>query len=480
MIFKLLHYNYIKLLLNVENIIIIKKRMIMKFSKKNNNDWHITGYDNKNRPIYSKVNKNITNNHVSGSIEAIKSDYDTNTPENTKIPLDGHTEQLLDSLYSQEYEPYLVGGKIRDHIFGKENKDIDIEVYKVKNINNLVETLEKMGAKVDTVGKSFGVIKTVYKDKDYDISLPRKDSLKNNGSKHTDINVQVDPDLSIEEASKRRDFTMNALMYSPIEEKIIDPHGGLEDIDNRILRAVDDKTFIEDPLRALRGVQFAGRFDMDLDDHTIDICEKMTWNNISSERIQGELHKLLLKSTNFHQELNTLYDIKWNDLTPHITKNIDTPLPQHVLDKINNYPITDDQKIALTTSVLDYYYSDSKKNIGKDFMLTSKQNKIFKYLTLKDMSETLPASQMRRTMYGQGLKQEYLENITESLGINTSPRLWDNNPPEYQVNGKTLINKGLKPNSSFSTIISKTQDLQDSGITITNTMLNNIIKENYK
>ena len=46
MIFKLLHYNYIKLLLNVENIIIIKKRMIMKFSKKNNNDWHITGYDN--------------------------------------------------------------------------------------------------------------------------------------------------------------------------------------------------------------------------------------------------------------------------------------------------------------------------------------------------------------------------------------------------------------------------------------------------
>lgn len=337
-----------------------------------------------------------------------------------------------------------------------------------------------MGAKVDTVGKSFGVIKAVYKDKDYDISLPRKDSLKNNGSKHTDIEVQVDPDLSIEEASKRRDFTMNALMYSPIEEKIIDPHGGLEDIDNRILRAVDDETFIEDPLRALRGVQFAGRFDMDLDDHTINICEKMTWNNISSERIQGELHKLLLKSTNFHQGLNTLYDIQWNDLTPHITKNIDTPLPQHVLDKINNYPITDDQKIALTASVLDYYYSDSTKNISKDFMLTSKQNKIFKYLTLKDMDKTLPASQMRRTMYGQGLKQEYLENTTKSLGINNSPRLWDNNPPEYQVNGKTLISKGLKPNSSFSTIISKTQDLQDSGIKITNTMLDNIIKENYK
>lgn len=113
-------------------------------------------------------------------------------------------------------------------------------------------------------------------------------------------------------------------------------------------------------------------------------------------------------------------------------------------------------------------------------MLTSKQNKIFKYLTLKDMDKTLPASQMRRTMYGQGLKQEYLENTTKSLGINNSPRLWDNNPPEYQVNGKTLISKGLKPNSSFSTIISKTQDLQDSGIKITNTMLDNIIKENYK
>ena len=111
---------------------------MMKFSKKNNSEWHITGYDNKNRPIYSKVNKNTTNNRVSGGIEAIKSDYDINTPENTKIPLDGHTEQLLDSLYSQDYQPYLVGGKIRDHIFGKENKDIDIEVYKVKNINNLV------------------------------------------------------------------------------------------------------------------------------------------------------------------------------------------------------------------------------------------------------------------------------------------------------------------------------------------------------
>ena len=113
-------------------------------------------------------------------------------------------------------------------------------------------------------------------------------------------------------------------------------------------------------------------------------------------------------------------------------------------------------------------------------MLTSKQNKIFKYLTLKDMDKTLPASQMRRTIYGQGLKQEYLENITETLGINNAPRLWANKPPEYYINGKILINKGLKPNSSFSTIISKTQDLQDSGITITDTMLDNIIKENYK
>jgi tRNA nucleotidyltransferase (CCA-adding enzyme) len=108
--------------------------------------------------------------------------------------------------------------------------------------------------------------------------------------------IEGDALMSIEEASRRRDFTINAILMDPVTAEIIDPFDGRIDIDNRILRVVSSDTFVEDSLRVLRGAQFAARFEFDIDSSTIEICRNIDVTDLPAERIWGELEKLLLRS----------------------------------------------------------------------------------------------------------------------------------------------------------------------------------------
>src|SRR5690606_19651140 len=102
--------------------------------------------------------------------------------------------------------------------------------------------------KVDCVGKSFGVIKLSTDEGDFDFSLPRRENKV--GVSHKDFEVIVDDTLTIEEAASRRDFTFNAISKD-VEGNIVDPFGGVKDLESGILRHTSDK-FGEDVLRALR------------------------------------------------------------------------------------------------------------------------------------------------------------------------------------------------------------------------------------
>jgi tRNA nucleotidyltransferase (CCA-adding enzyme) len=126
------------------------------------------------------------------------------------------------------------------------------------------------------------------------VSLPRRDS--KTGPGHRGISVVGDPDLSLEEAARRRDFTINAILYDPFARRVVDPCGGEADLRRRLLRAVDAATFGEDPLRALRAVQFAARFELDVDPGTARLCAAMPLGELPADRIFGELEKLLLKA----------------------------------------------------------------------------------------------------------------------------------------------------------------------------------------
>lgn len=182
---------------------------------------------------------------------------------------------------------FVVGGWVRDRLLGLTSKDIDVEVFGLP-VERLKGALEALG-RVEAVGESFHVFKIA----DVDVSLPRRESKSGRG--HKGFVVSGDPTMSIEEAARRRDFTINAMSWDPLgpEDVWIDPHGGREDLDARVLRMVDPSTFGDDSLRVLRAIQFAARFSLTLDPATAAVCKSILLDDLPPERVWGEIEKLL-------------------------------------------------------------------------------------------------------------------------------------------------------------------------------------------
>ncbi|MDT4951971.1 MAG: hypothetical protein QOJ02_109 [Acidobacteriota bacterium] len=183
----------------------------------------------------------------------------------------------------------LVGGCVRDFLMDGQPKDWDVEVYGIEPAR-LRELLEKFG-RVDVVGEAFTVYKVGH---DLDVSLPRRE--RKTGRGHRAFVVEGDPLMTIEEATRRRDFTINAILQDPLTDEIIDPYSGRDDLQNKILRAVSRDTFAEDSLRVLRAAQFAARFKFYIEPETVELCRSIDLTDLARERIWGEMEKLLLRS----------------------------------------------------------------------------------------------------------------------------------------------------------------------------------------
>ena len=191
-----------------------------------------------------------------------------------------------------------VGGSVRDSLLenNPENKDNDFLVTGI-TMDNLMVLLRPYG-KVDLVGKSFGVLKFCPHGwrEAIDIAIPRVE--RSTGLAHRDFEVTFDPNIPIETDLNRRDFTINAIAREIPSGKIIDPFYGREDIRNKIIRIVFPKAIEEDPLRILRGAQFAARFEFEIDSATLGAMKAGACliDTISLERIAEELNKLLIKA----------------------------------------------------------------------------------------------------------------------------------------------------------------------------------------
>ena len=179
----------------------------------------------------------------------------------------------------------VVGGWVRDRLLGRESKDIDVEVFGVR-ADRLRALLEALGS-VETVGESF----QVYKLGNIDVSLPRRESKSGHG--HRGFDVTGDPSMTISDAARRRDFTINAIAWDPLDNEYLDPFDGRGDLSRRLLRVVDPGTFPDDSLRVLRAVQFAARFGFELDEQARALCRTIPLDDLPPERIWGEVEKLL-------------------------------------------------------------------------------------------------------------------------------------------------------------------------------------------
>ena len=209
----------------------------------------------------------------------------------------------------------LVGGCVRDGLLGRTPKDFDIECFGISAADLQAALAERF--ELDLVGISFGVIKL--KHLEIDVAMPRRETKLGLG--HRAFEMEYDPTLTIEEASARRDFTVNAIYRDPLTDEILDPWNGRADLEKRILRHVSPH-FTEDPLRVLRGMQFVARFDLDPAPETIEICRGMTPEGLAPERLFGEWAKLLTEGVKISKGLAFLRDVGWTQYYPELERLI--------------------------------------------------------------------------------------------------------------------------------------------------------------
>lgn len=278
----------------------------------------------KNIPSVSKnLNKEIT---PPGYDDSFISPYSINVQKNV--------EKVLEEL-SLIGNPLIVGGAVRDSLVNANNKDIDIEVHNT-NIDSLIKHLKHKGYTVDEVGKQFGVLKVAKKGvvSDLDISVPRQEN--RTGAGHRSFEVNMDENMTVSEAAERRDFTFNAIMYDHKRQLLVDPANGRKDFENKVMRHVSEK-FAEDPLRVLRGFQFAGRFDMTMAPETVELSRKLRseYKHLSVERVQEEWGKFFTKSIAPNKGLQILQQTGWDNTEPELSEALNN---DQVKEALNNLP----------------------------------------------------------------------------------------------------------------------------------------------
>ncbi|HEX8551500.1 MAG TPA: hypothetical protein VF681_08070 [Abditibacteriaceae bacterium] len=190
----------------------------------------------------------------------------------------------------------LVGGWVRDALLGQSPKDADLEVFGIQP-DGLRKMLRAFG-RVNCVGESFRVYKLAWHENEerleLDVSIPRRDVKTGEG--HKGFEIEGDPNATFEDAARRRDFTVNAIGCDPLTDEILDPFGGRADLEKRVLRSVDARHFGEDSLRVLRAMQFAARFELEIEPDTVAICRATPLSDLPRERLWMEWEKLLMKA----------------------------------------------------------------------------------------------------------------------------------------------------------------------------------------
>lgn len=439
-----------------------------------------------------------------------------------KIPkiIDSISKELLE----HNAKAIVVGGSVRDHFLELSIKDYDVEIYGLSQIEELESILSRYGS-VNLVGKSFGVLKFVHEGEEYDFSFPRTEEKVALG--HRGFDVTCNGELTFKEASLRRDFTINAIGYDIEEKAFIDPYGAKDDMKKRCLRHINDGTFIEDPLRVYRAVQFCARFDYVLAEETFKLCKIMVeqgmLEELAKERIYIEFKKLLLKSPKpsvgfelirelgilkYYPELEALIDVpqspKWHpegDVWVHTLMSVDKMVTLktgdekhdlkmmfailcHDLGKATHTQITPEKISAIghelaglePTEKFMYRLTDEHDFIKSLFPLVEYHLAPSIYYKGKAKNSTI-----RRLSTKVNIEELVTVARADFLGRTTEESLsgiykagdWllkkaeeldvYNVPPISLIQGRDLIALGLKPSVEFKKILNRVYESQLEG-----------------
>lgn len=358
--------------------------------------------------------------------------------------------------------PLLVGGCVRDVLSFSAPKDVDIEVHNLDDISQLVDVLRPFG-KVDEVGKAFGVIKLG----DLDISLPRRDSKA--GSGHRGFEVVVDLGMTTTEAAARRDFTINSMMFDPFTETLIDPFHGQADIQAGLLRHTS-MAFAEDPLRVMRGVQFAARFGMSIVPETADLCRSLSgsFHELARERVWEEWNKILTKGRSMTCALEALRVTGWMKHFPELRNmsGVDTDRVMRSIMFSSNYRYAFQlhAPLVLASITLESHHATiesigAPRSIAEPAALMVKETR--RLGTIRTDAE------IRRLARRLGdLNIRDLDFLRPCTRVFDRAREIGVDLKAYAplLNGQDLIDRGLQPGPQFGPLLQRALEFQDDAV----------------
>lgn len=357
---------------------------------------------------------------------------------------------------------YFVGGCVRDALLGRPAADIDIEIYHLNEA--AVRDALKDSFELEAAGMSFGVLKVHHAE--IDLALPRVEN--KTGAGHRGFLVETMPDLPVSEAAARRDFTINAIMYDPLREEIEDPWNGRRDLEEKILRHVSFH-FSEDPLRVLRAMQFAARFELRTAPETVALCRDIRQEELAAERIASEWEKFCLKSVRPSLGLRFLRDCGWIRYYPEIKASAEELLDRAVPLRTGGR----DDVLALFLALLAGTPEDASSLASRVW----RRNDLAKQASL--LAETVPEllngphsdAELRRLALravrpalllaaAEARACPDISNLRErfrALGIETEP-------PSPWVQGRHLLPYGIPPGPRMGEILRSFFEAQLSGV----------------
>lgn len=393
------------------------------------------------------------------------SPYEIHIPENI--------EKVIDVI-SKIGNPLIVGGAVRDSFVNAENKDIDIEVYGT-TIDNLMQHLKKQGYTVDEVGKQFGVLKISKKNsvRDLDVAVPRKEN--RTGAGHRSFEVDLSPEMTVSEAAERRDFTFNAVMYDSRRKLLIDPVHGEKDFENRIMKHISDK-FSEDPLRVLRGFQFAARFGMSYDPNTAELCRKLRpeYDSLPTERIQEEWGKFFTKSTNPRQGIIALQESGWDDTIKGLKESL--MKPETVSSLQNLVSVNKSQRTIMGASIIAQGMSQKdRKDFLSSTVIGKDQQEVCYDLASFDVRKASTTKDRRNLAFKMARRGFTFRNLSTFSQLSGNKRMlqvalsakedgvWNGPEPDL-ITGKDVLSFSDKaPGPWVGKLISEMRERQYSG-----------------
>lgn len=424
---------------------------------------------NKDKTIEGKNMSSQTN------IEEARQTYGDFVTEH-HIELGSGVEAVLATL-RKGGNPLIVGGCVRDSFIGRENKDIDIEVHGGATMDGLVAVLRADGFRVDEVGKQFGVLKVSKKNviDDIDVSIPRKESKI--GAGHRGFKVELGSDMTVEEACARRDFTFNSIMFDPARNVLVDPYDGRVALEAGVLKHVSD-AFMEDPLRVLRGFQFAGRFNLTADKETVEVCRSLrpAFEELAEERIVDEWDKFFSKSVNPSAGVKALQDFGWDDTHAGLREAL---AQADVVRALNELPKLDGKKFdktAFGSAIIARHMSP--KDAGafiRGTVRTTKRQAFALALAGFDPMTAQTAYDVKvvaRDMFGKGFTFEQFKQFSRMLndadGLRACVTAWYSGvfmePEKPFVQGRDLLAlEGVKPGKWMGKLLAEVEEKQFRG-----------------